>query len=130
MRVLVPLVVLLAACGSGEADDPVMQSPAAPSEASTAAPTDGGGEQLTGTFGGDGELEGGCSWLDDGTTRWEVQYPEGWTVTFNPLTLTGPDGETAGDGDVITVTGAPRTDLVTTCQVGPVVVATGVELGG
>jgi hypothetical protein len=122
MRLLVLLVVLLAACAGGQEDDPVMQPPTA------TAPAAGAEESLTGVLGGDATLEGGCAWLTEGATRWEVKYPEGWAVAFDPLTLTGPDGQTAGEGDTVTVTGAPVEDAVTVCQVGPVWGATGVEL--
>jgi hypothetical protein len=85
---------------------------------------------LTGTLGGDAALEGGCAWLDDGSQRWEIQYPPGYTVAFDPLTVTAPDGTVASDGDTITVAGKRVDDVVTICQVGPVWAATSVELGG
>ena len=128
MRMVLLVAVLLTACGGSGAesgDDPVVQSPPA-----TTAPaaSEGEGEILQGTLGGDASLEGGCAWLDDGSQRWEVQYPQGYTVSFDPLTLTGPDGATASEGDTITVTGAPVRDVVTICQVGPVWGATTVDL--
>ena len=81
---------------------------------------------ITGTFGGDAELEGGCAWIQQGDTRWNVQYPPDYTLSFDPLRLTGPDGETAEDGDTLTVAGRENPDLMTTCQVGPVWEATSV----
>ena len=127
MRIMVLLVVALAACAGQSGDDPVMQSPSAPP--TTAAGSPAAGETLTGTFGGDAQLEGGCAWIDDGGTRWEVTYPQGYTVSFDPLTLTGPDGPVAEEGDTVTVAGAPQTDVVTICQIGPVWQATEVRPG-
>jgi hypothetical protein len=126
MRIAVLLVVVLAACAGRQGDDPVIQSP--PPDEPTAAPADG--DTLTGTLGGDAQLEGGCAWIDDGDTRWEVLYPEGYTVTFDPLTLVGPDGPMAEEGATVTVTGAEQSDMVTICQVGPVWQATDVRAGG
>ena len=125
MRTTVALVVLLAACTGQQGDDPVMQSPAA-----TVAPATPADSVLTGTLGGDAQLEGGCAWIDDGESRWEVTYPEGYRVTFDPLTLEGPEGTIAEEGATVTVTGAPQTDVVTICQVGPVWQATDVRVGG
>ena len=120
------MVLLLAACGGGggQAADPtpVDSAPAVP--ATTPA-----GDTITGTLEGDAQLEGGCAWVDDGKTRWQVEYPAGYTLTFDPLTLTGPDGATASAGDTVTVTGAERPDTMTICQVGPVWAATGVSFG-
>lgn len=124
MRFLVGLVVLLAACAGGSAgDDTTPPSPTAPTPDATAD-----GDTLTGRLGGDAQLEGGCAWVDDGRTRWEVQYPEGYEITFDPVTLVGPDGQTAQEGDEITLTGEEVTDVMTICQVGPVWRATSVEL--
>ena len=132
MRIIMLLVVVLAACAGQSSDDPVMQSP--PAAPATDAPAGSEppavGRTLTGTFGGDAQLEGGCAWIDDGETRWEVTYPQGYSVTFEPLTLTGPDGPVAEEGDTLTVAGEPQTDVVTICQVGPVWQATDVRAGG
>ena len=128
MRIIVLLVVALAACAGQPSDDPVMQSPSAPSATEAGSP--GAGDTLTGTFGGDAQLEGGCAWIDDGQTRWEVTYPQGYSVSFDPLTLTGPDGPVAEEGDTLTVTGAPQADAVSICQIGPLWRATDVRVGG
>lgn len=125
MRTIVLLAVLVTACAGQQGDDPVMQSPDATAPAITPAEA-----VLTGTLGGDAQLEGGCAWLDDGESRWEVMYPEGYRVTFDPLTLEGPDGTIAEEGATVTVTGAPQSDAVTICQVGPVWQATDVRVGG
>ena len=124
MRTIMLLAVLLAACAGQQGEDQVIQSPEA-----TAPPT-ATGDTLTGTLGGDAQLEGGCAWIDDGETRWEVTYPQGYRVTFDPLTLEGPDGTVAEEGATLTLPGAPQNDVVTICQVGPVWQATDVRVGG
>ena len=78
---------------------------------------------LAGTFGGDAQLEGGCAWLDaeDGT-RYEVLFPDGWRVEFEPsLQLLDPQGNVrAQNVDRIGVNGSVDEDLVSICQVGPI----------
>ena len=77
---------------------------------------------LIGTFGGDAQLEGGCAWVDgeDGK-RYEVIYPEGWSVHFEPLHLIDPGGEVrAEEGDRIGLAGSVGGDLVSICQVGTI----------
>lgn len=136
MRAIVLLVIVLTACAGQQGDDPVMQSPEpspAPATEEPLAPGEDGtpGEDLlTGTLGGDAQLEGGCAWIDDGGRRWEVLYPEGYRVTFDPVTLHGPDGPIAEEGATITVPGSPQDDVMTVCQVGPVWQATDVRVGG
>lgn len=79
------------------------------------------GRQLTGILGGDASLEGGCAWLERPEARYEVRWPEGYRVEFDPLRLTGPSGEVvAMRGDRVTVRGVRVRDAVTVCQVGPV----------
>lgn len=126
MRIVVLLVVVLAACAGQQGEDQVVQSP--PASAVPDAPVEG--EILTGTLGGDPQLEGGCAWLQAGDTRWEVTYPQGYEVTFHPLQLSGPDGAVAEEGATVTVVGEPQPDALTVCQVGPVWQATEVRVGG
>lgn len=118
---------LLGACGGGGGEPPG-NGATEPSGGAEEQPS--GGDTITGTFGGDAQLEGGCAWVDDGTTRWNVQYPEGYTLSLDPPRLTGPDGLSVSDGDTITVAGAERTDVMTTCQIGPVWGATSVTAAG
>ena len=120
----------LSACGGGGGQPPATQPATAPSASAARAAPPHAGESITGTLGGDAELEGGCAWIDDGTTRWNVQYPPDYTLTFDPVRLTGPDGATAEEGDTVTVSGAEATDVMTICQVGPVWAATSVTIGG
>jgi hypothetical protein len=74
---------------------------------------------LEGTLGGDADLEGGCAWLDVDDERYEVFWPEGYEVAFDPVRLLGPDGETvAEEGEVVRVRGEVAEDVVTICMVG------------
>ncbi len=125
MRVAVLLLVTLVACAGGQGDDAAAPAPASPTPQATSE-----GDMITGSLGGDAQLEGGCAWVDDGRTRWQVEYPEGYELTLEPLRLVGPDGQTAEQGDTLTVTGEEATDVMTTCQVGPVWRATAVTFGG
>ncbi|HVM19055.1 MAG TPA: hypothetical protein VM307_03755 [Egibacteraceae bacterium] len=122
MRLTAMVLLLLVACGGQPAVEPTAPGPDEPPA------TDAGEAALRGTFGGDARLEGGCSWVDDGSQRWEVLWPEGYEVTFDPLTLTTPDGQTVAEGDGVVVEGAEETEMMTVCQVGPVWQATGVRV--
>lgn len=121
------VALMLVACGGAGGEPPanVATEPPGGSEGQPAA-----GDTITGTFGGDPQLEGGCAWVDDGATRWNVQYPEDYTLSLDPPKLTGPGGLIVRPGDTITVAGAERTDLMTICQIGPVWAATSVTAGG
>ncbi|MPZ73472.1 MAG: hypothetical protein GEU74_09610 [Nitriliruptorales bacterium] len=125
MRYAVILVVLLAGCGSDGTSGESTSKPLP--EATAGAASDG--ESITGMFAGDANLEGGCAWIDDGDTKWQVEWPEGYQVTFDPLTLNGPGGVAASEGDTVTARGTERRDVMTTCQVGPVWAATDVAVG-
>ncbi len=139
-------MTLLSACrpsgtpgaGGGSAEPSVERSP-------EAAGTDGArngpspspdvsleGADLVGIFGGDPQLEGGCAWIDaeDGQ-RYEVSYPEGWEVTFDPVALIDPAGEIrAEEGDRIGLNGEVAGDLLSICQIGPIFRATEVITDG
>lgn len=130
----------LAACGTGAPAGTVMPAaPESPSASGTSpnatespdvSPTETADQpagsiedaDLIGTFGGDAQLEGGCAWVDgqDGK-RYEVIYPEGWSVHFEPLHLIDPDAEVrAEEGDRIGLDGSVGDDLVSICQVGTI----------
>lgn len=86
--------------------------------------------ELTGTLGGDDALEGGCAWIDGPDGRYEVLYPEGYTVEFGPVRIVGPDGEVVAEqGDTVTVAGAPAEGMMSICQVGQMWQAESVEAG-
>lgn len=123
MRRILPtlaLVLALAAAACGSSDDPadIPDDTASAIEAGT----------LTGVLGGDGQLEGGCAWIEptggpdaDIGDRVQPLWPEGHRVEFDPeLRLLGPDGEVvAQEGDELVLEGAPAEDMMTACQVGP-----------
>lgn len=72
------------------------------------------------------EVEGGCPYLEaaDGT-RYEVIYPNGWTLDRAAMQLRDPDAAlVAAAGDNVTVRGELATDMVSTCQIGPIFQAT------
>ncbi len=83
---------------------------------------------VTGTLTFD-DIEGGCTFLaTEGGTRYEVIYPDGWILDRTRAELRGPGGEWARGGDAVTVRGTVVTERSSICQVGPIFVATDVEL--
>lgn len=85
---------------------------------------------LEGTLGGDADLEGGCAWLETDDGRYEVMYPDGYEIAFDPLRLLGPDGDTiAAEGEPVRVGGTVGDDMVSACQVGTIFQATEVTAG-
>lgn len=84
----------------------------------------------TGILGAD-SIEGGCSYLQtaDGQ-RYELIPPDGWQLDKGSAQLTGPDGAlVARAGDAITVKGQ-EADMVSICQIGPIIQAVEVTRGG
>jgi hypothetical protein len=128
------LVVASAGCGGGAGvagSAGASPGAASPSEqvASPLTPEDGSADTYTGRLGLDA-IEGGCAYLEtsDGQ-RYEVIYPDGWTLQKSPLQLIAPDGSVvAEDGDELTVRGS-EADMVSICQIGPIIQATEVEAG-
>lgn len=123
------IATLTAACAP--ADDGGQANPtlgATPPAGSEPAPAEG--DTITGTLAGDPDLEGGCVWVEDGSTRWQVQWPDGYTVSTDPIGVKGPDGIDIAEGDKVTVTGSDEPGVMTTCQVGPVWIATSVTTDG
>lgn len=117
------------AAGTGE---PSVAGPAGPSlELASQQPSKGGAaETYVGVLSADA-IEGGCAFLQapDGR-KYEVRYPDGWTLRKSPLELTAPDGRVvARAGDEVTVRGAVA-DMASICQVGPIIEATEVVVGG
>lgn len=125
--ILTTAVLLVMLTGCGPADEP----PAEPAVGET--PVDPGGDEpvpddidppdeatmLIGTFDGDAQLEGGCAWLDTEDQRFEILWPDGYEVEFEPLQLVGPDGAVVAEqGDTLAVEGREATDIATICQVG------------
>ena len=76
------------------------------------------------------DIEGGCSFLaTDSGTRYEVIYPDGWTLDRRRAEIRGPGDCVARAGDTVTVRGSVATDRASICQVGPIFQATEVEIG-
>ncbi|MBW3665621.1 MAG: hypothetical protein KY469_21205 [Actinobacteria bacterium] len=121
---IVAVAVLLAACGG--TSEPTARDT---SPAQDGSPTSSSEAAFTGSLGGDAQLEGGCAWLETETEgRVEPRWPDGYRVAFEPVRLLGPDGEVvAEEGDTVTVRGAIAGDVMTICQVGPVLRVTQVE---
>jgi hypothetical protein len=116
---------LLVACQQGQAMSPDgSESGLQPTVIASQLASDKGG-LLTGRL-GLAEVEGGCPYLEaaDGT-RYEVIYPTGWQLDRATLQLRDADGRVvAGAGDIVTIRGAVGTDMVSTCQIGPIFQAT------
>lgn len=112
--VLIAVLLALAACGGADSAD----STDAVSETAPAPTTPA--EQFTGTIGGDPALEGGCLWLQTDGERYELQLPDGFDVDREALAISGPGELELGDGDEVTVVGDVVDDMMTVCQVGPV----------
>jgi hypothetical protein len=87
-----------------------------------------GARSVSGTLRFD-DVEGGCAYLEaaDGT-RYEVVYPEGWTIDRALGELRTDDGPVVAAGEAVTVRGSVATDRSSTCQIGPIFVATSVEV--
>lgn len=115
------LAMLLAACGQDPVAGPVdgeVDGDGSPDDAEEEG-------VLEGTLGGDARLEGGCAWLDTGEGRFDVRYPDGYEIAFEPVRLLGPGGDTvAEEGETVRLRGRAAGDLMTVCQVGTVFEAT------
>ena len=116
-------VALLGGCGE---EDPTIASPDNATPQATVAPA-ASGSSITGTLGGDAQLEGGCAWISTPEERFEVLYPAGYSVQFEPLLLVDADGGViAEEGDTLTVEGTRDTGAASICQVGAIWRATAV----
>ena len=109
-------------------DEFTVPDPSDPWEALAAKGRSGPDATVTGRLGFD-DIEGGCSFLAtvEGT-RYEVTYPVGWTIDRPRAELHGPDGLIASAGETVTVRGSIATDRSSICQIGPIFVATEVEI--
>lgn len=125
-------VVALAACG-GEAAEQTAPEPAPtasePGAASPPSPdgtgpddtTPAGGTAFVGTLEGDAQLEGGCLWLAADGERYELRLPPGYEVDVQELAIVPPSGDVITTGTELRVVGETQDDMVTICQVGPVI---------
>ncbi len=118
--------------GSAGAGEPTPAGQASPSlELASQQPTKvGPATMYTGVLGSDA-IEGGCAYLEAPSGRkYEVIYPDGWELRKAPLELRAPDGRVvARAGDEVTVRGA-EADMVSICQIGPIIEATEVVVAG
>jgi hypothetical protein len=75
------------------------------------------------------DIEGGCSFLEtvEGT-RYEVVYPDGWSLDRMRAELRGPGSQLAHAGESVTVRGAVATDRSSIYQIGPIFLVTDVEI--
>jgi len=111
-----------------DADEFTLPPPTDPREAWAAKSRSRPVATVTGQLGFD-DIEGGCSFLETGDgTRYEVAYPEGWTIDRMQAELRGPDGQVAHAGESVTVVGAVATYRSSICQIGPIFVATDVVI--
>jgi hypothetical protein len=124
------MVLVMAGCsgGGGAASGDGSPSPslqlASPSRQPVAEGT------YSGVLGAD-SIEGGCSYLQtaDGK-RYEVIPPDGWQLRKSAAEFVAPDGTVvARAGDTVTVRGH-EADMVSICQVGPIIQAVDISLGG
>jgi hypothetical protein len=130
---------LMAGCTSG---GPGASGPAgSPSEAPVDAPSQSlelaspkppseGVVTYTGVLGAD-PIEGGCTYLQtaDGQ-RFEIIPPEGWQLNKGAAEFMAPDGTVvARAGDTVMITGH-EADMMSICQIGPIIQATEVAVGG
>ena len=76
-------------------------------------------------------IEGGCAYLQTaGGDKYEVIPPDGWQLQKAPAAVVSPDGQVvARAGDVITVRGH-EADMMSICQIGPIIQATEIVAGG
>jgi hypothetical protein len=120
------------ASGSAGTGEPSQVGAASPSlELASQQPTKGGpAATYTGVLASDA-IEGGCAYVQAPEGRkYEVIYPDGWELRKSPLELVSPDGRVvARAGDEVTVRGA-EADMVSVCQLGPIIQATEVVLAG
>jgi hypothetical protein len=143
MRQLMSLVlfsaIVAAACAGGSDPNDSAPDPSADDDLIVASPSDlrpsrpaksssPAGQSVTGVLGFD-EIEGGCWFLGTGDgTRYEVVYPDGWSLDRSSGELSGPDGQVVRAGESLTVRGFVATDRASICQIGPIFVATDVEI--
>lgn len=116
---LMVISMLLASCGQDPVAGPV-EDDRVPGDDQAPEATEGA-DLLEGTLGGDPRLEGGCAWLDTDDGRFEVLYPPGYEIMFEPVRLVDADGDTlAEEGETVRVRGRVAKDRMSICQVGAI----------
>ena len=133
--------IVMAGC-SGSGGSPGLPS-AGSSGASASAPAPSGSLELNSPKSSAGAedtyrgvlrsdaIEGGCAYLQTaGGDKYEVIPPDGWELQKAPAAIVAPDGRVvARAGDVITVHGH-EADMMSICQIGPIIQATEIVAGG
>ena len=115
---------------AGETGTPPATSPSPSLELSSPKSPTGAEETYTGVLRSDA-IEGGCVYLQtaDGQ-KYEVIPPDQWQLQKAPAALVDPSGQVvARTGDVITVHGH-EADMMSICQIGPIIQATQIVAGG
>lgn len=115
---LLAIGLILAACTRGVGGETPAPTPGRSVIAASQLPA---GTLVTGVLGAD-SIEGGCPYLeaDDGT-RYQVIWPNGWTLDRSSAELSDPQGViVARAGDRVSVRGEVAPEVATTCQIGPV----------
>jgi hypothetical protein len=134
---LVGVVMVGCSSGGGSSAPPPAASAATPSPAASGSlelnsPKGPAGAEgtYTGVLRSDA-IEGGCAYLQTaGGDKYEVIPPDGWELQKAPAAVVAPDGRVvARAGDVITVHGH-EADMMSICQVGPIIQATDIVAGG
>jgi hypothetical protein len=144
------LTAALAACGSSALSDdatapsadlmpsatpsasieptPAERSEPPPSPQPSAARSLAAGMTVSGTLNFD-QIEGGCTSLnaEDGT-RYEVIWPDGWTLDSSSNLIDASGAVVAQVGDTVTVAGRITHDMASICQIGPIFEALGVTV--
>ena len=134
-------VLTMHGCGGGAGpggsgapgEQPSSEGPASPSlELATQQPTKSGlaAGTYVGVLGAD-TIEGGCTYIQtaDGR-RYEIVPPDGWELRAGAAEFVAPDGTVvARAGDTVTVRGH-EADMVSICQIGPIIQAVDIVSGG
>jgi hypothetical protein len=114
------------AAGSGEGSPGSSLQLASPSR----QPVGGAEGTYIGVLGAD-PIEGGCTYLQtaDGQ-RYEIIPPDGWQLRKGAAEFVAPDGSVvARAGDRVTIRGH-EADMVSICQIGPIVQAVEITPSG
>ena len=126
---LVPFlfVLAIAACSAS----PAASTPPSPTSAAAASPSGSLSEKpgVTADYSGIlsmDTIEGGCPFLQaDNGDKLQVIYPDGWQLNKSPLELVAPDGSIhSKGGDVVSIKGSKSDEMVSICQIGPIIEAT------
>ena len=114
--------LLLSGCAAADSPGSTAGEPTAPPATDITEPSEAASpaSQFTGTIGGDAQLEGGCLWLETDQGRFELRLPDDFAVDTQQLTVTAPDGTAVAAGDTVDVAGTVLEDMVSVCQVGPI----------